>query len=215
MLQRLDVHDGALGLLGGGDGAHLQGIGVLLQQLVGHLRHRVLGGSGLTAVLQAQRQHHLALPQGDGVHQRGLDLLDHLGVVVLQQAGLGAHLDGHHTGQFQIVELLFEPVAQAHQIVVGLRILREAGLLRLLAQLLHLGGADIGQTLLARQNVHGQFLVVLQVQLIHLVEHSHILEQGDLMVLQILGDLIHVGLDLAVLGLHDLQLVAGLLEQAE
>ena len=213
MLQRLDIHDGALRLLGGGDGTHLQGIGVLLQQLVGHLRHRVLGGSGLTAVLQAQRQHHLALPQGDGVHQRGLDLLDHLGVVVLQQAGLGAHLDRHHAGQFQIVELLFEPVAQAHQIVVGLRILREAGLLRLLAQLLHLGGADVGQTLLAGQNVHGQFLVVLQVQLIHLVEHGHILEQGDLMVLQILGDLVHVGLDLAVLGLHDLQLVAGLLEQ--
>ena len=33
------------------------------------------------------------------------------------------------------------------------------------------------------------------------------------MVFQILGDLVHVGLDLAVLGLHDLQLVAGLLEQ--
>ena len=35
------------------------------------------------------------------------------------------------------------------------------------------------------------------------------------MVLQILGDLVHVGLDLAVLRLHGLQLVAGLLEQAE
>jgi hypothetical protein len=35
------------------------------------------------------------------------------------------------------------------------------------------------------------------------------------MVLQILGDLVHIGLDLAVLGLHGLQLVAGLLEQAE
>ena len=34
------------------------------------------------------------------------------------------------------------------------------------------------------------------------------------MVLQILGDLVHVGLHLAVLGLHGLQLIAGLFEQA-
>ena len=35
---RRDVYkrQGALGLLGGGDGAHLQSVGVLLQQLVGH-----------------------------------------------------------------------------------------------------------------------------------------------------------------------------------
>ena len=215
MLQRLDVDDGALRFLGSGDGAHLQRVGVLLQQVVGHLRHRVLGGGGLTAVLHAQRQHHLALPQRDGVHQRGLDLLDHQRVVVLQQAGLGTHLDGHHAGQLQIVQLLFKAVAQVHQIVVRLGILGQTGLLRLLAQLLQLRGAHLGQPLLAGQDIHGQFLVILQVQLIHLVEHGHVLQQRDLMVLQILGDLVHVGLDLAVLRLHGLQLVAGLLEQAE
>ena len=214
MLQRLDVHDGALGLLGGGDGPHLQGVGVLLQQLVGHLRHGALSRRGLTAVLQPQRQHHLALPQGNGVHQRGLDLLDHQRVVVLQQPGLGAHLHRHHPGQLQIVDLLFKPVAQVHQIVIGLCVLCRAGLLRLLAKLLQLAAAYRLQPLLTGQNVHGQFLVVLQVQLIHLVEHGHVLEQRDLVLLQRLGDLLHVGLHLAVLGLHALQSVPGLLEQA-
>ena len=41
----------------------------LAQELVGHLGDGVLGSGGLTAVLHAQRQHHLTLPQGDGVHQ--------------------------------------------------------------------------------------------------------------------------------------------------
>ena len=215
MLQRFDVHHAALRLAGGGDGTHLQRVGILLQQLVGHLRHRVLGGGGLTAVLHAQRQHHLALPQRDGIHQRGLDLLDHQRIVVLQQPGLGSHLDRHHAGQLQIVQLLFKPVAHSHQIIVGLRILGKAGLLRLLPQLLQLTGTHVRQTLLTGQDVHGQLLIILQVQLIHLVEHGHVLQQRDLMVLQILGDLVHVGLDLAVLRLHGLQLVARLLEQAE
>ena len=38
---------------------------------------------------------------------------------------------------------------------------------------------------------------------------------AELVLLKALGDLVDVGLDLAVLGLHGLQLVAGLLEQAE
>ena len=113
------------------------------------------------------------------------------------------------------MQLLLKAVAQVHQVVVGLGVLGQTRLLRLLPQLLQLRGAHLGQALLAGQDVHGQFLVVLQVQLIHLVEHGHVLQQRDLMVLQILGDLVHIGLDLAVLGLHGLQLVAGLLEQAE
>ena len=215
MLQRLDIDDGALGLLGGGDGAHLQRIGILLQQIVGHLGDGILCGGSLTAVLHAQGQHHLALPQGDGVHQGGLDLLDHQRVVVLQKPGLGAHLHGYHAGQLQIVQLLLKAVAQVHQVVVGLGVLGQTRLLRLLPQCLQLRRAHLGQALFAGQDVHGQFLVILQVQLIHLVEHGHVLQQRDLMVLQILGDLVHIGLDLAVLGLHGLQLVAGLLEQAE
>src|SRR5699024_9944190 len=34
--------------------AHLQHVGVLLQQLVGHVGHRALGGGGLAGVLQAR-----------------------------------------------------------------------------------------------------------------------------------------------------------------
>ena len=181
----------------------------MLQELVGHLGDGVLGGSGLTAVLHAQGQHHLALPQGNGVHQGGLDLLNHLGVVVLQQAGLGPHLHGHHAGQLQVVELLFKAVAQVHQVVVCLGVLGKTRLLRLPAQLLQLRGPHLRQPLLPGQNVHGQFLVILQVQLIHLVKHGHILQQGDLVLLQALGDLVHVGLHLAVLGLHGFQTAAG------
>ena len=214
MLQRLDIHHAALCLLGSGNSAHLQSVGVFLQQLIGHLRHSVLGRGGLTAVLHPQCQHHLALPQGNGVHQRGLDLLDHQGIVILQQTGLRTHLNGHHTGQLQIVDLLFKPVAHADQVVIGLCILGKAGLLRLFAQLLQLIAAHVCQTLFPGQNVHGQLFIVLQVQLIHLVKHGHVLEQRDLMILQILGDLVHVGLHLAVLCLHGLDAVAGLFEQA-
>ena len=132
----------------------------------------------------------------------------------MQEAGLGPHLHGHHAGQLQVVELLFKAVAQVHQVVVCLGVLGKTRLLRLPAQLLQLGGADLGQALLAGQNVHGQLLVILQVQLVHLVKHGHILQQGDLMLLQRLGDFVHVGLYLAVLGLHGFQTAAGFSEQA-
>ena len=107
------------------------------------------------------------------------------------------------------MELLFKPVAQVHQVVIGLGVLGKTRLLRLFAQLLQLRGPHLRQPLLPGQDIHGQFLVILQVQLIHLVKHGHILQQGDLVLLQALGDFVHVGLHLAVLGLHGLQPVAG------
>ena len=79
-----------------------------------------------------QAQHHLALPQGDGVHQGGLDLLQHQGVVVLEQTGLGAHLDGDHPGELQVVDLLLKPAAQVGEGVVGLGVLLAPRLGRLL-----------------------------------------------------------------------------------
>ena len=142
-----------------------------------------------------------------------MDLLYHLGVVILQQTGLGAHLHGDHPRQLQVVELLFKAVAQVHHVVVGLGILGKAGFFRLDAQLLQLAGAHLLQPFLAGQDVHGQFLVVLQVQLIHLIEHGNVLHQRDLMLFQRLGNAVHIGLHLAVLGLHALDLVAGLAEQ--
>ena len=84
VLKGLDVDDAALGLLGGGHGAHVQHLGVFAQQLVGHIGHGGLRRGGLTGTLQTEGEHHLALPERDGVDQRGLDFLDHHGVVVLQ-----------------------------------------------------------------------------------------------------------------------------------
>ena len=213
MLKGLDVHHRALGLFRRLDGAHFQHVRVLPQQVVGHVGHGGLGCGGLAAMLQAEGQHHLALPQGDGVHQRGLDLLQHLGVVVLQQAGLGAHLHRDHPGQLQIVELLLEPVQQVCKVVAGLSVLLGAGLGGLLPQLDQVVGAEILQPLLAGDDVHGQLFIVLGVQLIHLVEHGDVLHQGHLVLLQYLDDAVHVGLRLGIAGLHGLQLAALFLEQ--
>ena len=215
VLERLHIHNAPLGLTGGLHGAQLEHLGVFLQKLVGHLGHRALGGGGLTAVLQSQGQHHLALPQGDGIHQGGLDLLHHQRVVVLQQPGLGPHLDGDHPGQLQIVELLFKPLAHLREIVVGLGVLLGAAGLGLVPQGGQFPGPDVLQPPLARQDVHGQFLVILQVQLVHLVQHGHVLQQSQLVLLQLLDDLVHIALHLGILGLHGLQLTAGLFEQAE
>ena len=41
-----------------------------------------------------QEMHYLVLPQGDGVHNGGLDLFGHHRIVGLDQADLWAHLDG-------------------------------------------------------------------------------------------------------------------------
>ena len=133
----------------------------------------------------------------------------------MDQPGLGAHLDGDHAGELQIVELLLKAAAHIGQVVVGLGVLLGAGLGRLLAELLQLVGADLVQTLLARQNIHGQLLVILGVELVHLVQHGDVLHQGHLMALQHLGDLVHVGLRLGVGHLHGLQLVFLLFEKAE
>ena len=160
-------------------------------------------------MLQPQGEDHLALPQGDGIHQRGLDLLQHQSVVVLDEPGLGAHLDGDHPGQLQVVELLFKPGAQIGQIVVGL------GVLLAPAQLLQLHRAGLFQLLLAGQDIHGQLFVVLGVELVHLVQHGHVLHQGDLVILQHLHDLVYVGLGLGVLGLHGVEVVFLLLEEAK
>ena len=111
------------------------------------------------------------------------------------------------------MELLFKAVAQVHHVVIGLGILGQAGFLRLDAQLLQLTCAHLLQPLLAGQNVHGQFLIIFQVQLIHLIEHGNVLHQRDLMLLQGLGNAVHIGLHLAVLGLHALDFIAGLAEK--
>ena len=71
--ERLDVDDAALGFLCRLDGAHFERLGVLLQQLVGHVRDRALRLHRLLRVVQPKRQHHLVLPQRQRVGNGGLN----------------------------------------------------------------------------------------------------------------------------------------------
>ena len=112
------------------------------------------------------------------------------------------------------MQLLFKALALLRVVVVGLRILGKAARLRLFAQLLELAGADLGQTLFARDDIHGQFFVVLEVQLIHLVEHRDVLHQRDLMLFKLRNNAVHARLGLAVLRAHQLELILLLVEQA-
>ena len=113
------------------------------------------------------------------------------------------------------MELLFKALAHLHHVVIGLGVLLGAGSFRLGLQLGKVIGAYIGQLLLACQDVHGQLLVVLQVQLVHLVQHGNVLQKDYLVVFQLPDDLVHIGLHLGILGLHGLQLVLRLLQEAE
>ena len=165
-------------------------------------------------MLHAEREHHLALPEGDGIDERGLDLFDHQRVVVLEKSRLWAHLERHHARELQVMQLLFKALALLRVVVVGLRILGKAAGLCLLAQLLELAGADLGQTLFARDDIHGQLFVVLEVQLIHLVEHRDVLHQRDLMLFKLRNNAVHARLGLAVLRAHQLELILLLVEKA-
>ena len=163
----------------------------------------------------AQRQHHLVLPQRDRVHDGRLDLLGHHRVVGLDQADLRAHLDGHIAGQLQIVELLLKAVTQVGQVAGGLGILGQLGALGLLLRGLQVVGADLGQFLLAGQDVHRQLLEVDKVQLIHLIQHRDVLHQGDLVVLQLGLDALDVLVGAVVAGLELLNAVGRLFEEAK
>ena len=164
---------------------------------------------------QTQCQHHLVLPQRDGVDDGGLDLFRHHGVVVLQKADLRAHLQADVASELQIVELFLKPLALVGQIAGCLCVLRQAGSLGLVHGLLQLVCPHIGQLLFAGQNIHAQLLEVGHVQIIHLIQHGDVLEQLHLMALQHGLDLFHIGLGLVVLHLHGVQLVALLLEEAQ
>ena len=163
---------------------------------------------------QAQGQHHLVLPQGDGVHDGGLDLFRHHGVVVLQQPDLGAHLQADVAGQLQIIQLFLKALALVGKVAGGLCILRQAGDLGLVHGLLQFVGTHIGQLFLAGKDIHAQLLEVGHVQLVHLVQHGNILEQLHLMCFQHGLDLFHVGLGFVVLGLKGVQLAGFFLEEA-
>ena len=128
---------------------------------------------------------------------------------------MGTHLNGNHTREFQIVEFLLETVAKLDHIVKALRVLLRPGLLGLALQLRKLMGADVREALLARQNIHRQLFIILQVLFIELVQHGGILQQRDLMLLEFLADFVNIGLRLGILRFERLNLVFGLLKESE
>ena len=164
---------------------------------------------------QTQCQHHLVLPQGDGVDDGGLYLLGHHGVIVLQKPDLRTHLQADGAGQLKVVELFLKALALVGQIACGLCVLRQAGSLCLVHRLLQLVGAEVGQLLLAREDIHAQLFEIGHVQLIHLVQHRNILEQLHLMLFEGGLDGLDVRFRFAVLGLHVVELVALFPEEAE
>ena len=192
----------------------MQHIGVLLQQCVRHVRDLPLGLHGAAGIFDAERQHHLVLPQRDGVEHGGLDLFDKRGVVVLDHADLRRGLQRDHARQLQIVELLFEPDAFVFKIIGRLRILRQIRSLGLCAQLMQRGAAGLGQLLLTGQNIHGQLLEVLQVPLVHLIHHGYVLQQRDLVLFQLPGDAVDIDLRRREAALHLLGVDLCLAEQA-
>ena len=213
LLERLQINDAALGLLRDLDRAGVQRLGVAQQEPVRHIGNGAGGFHRLLGVIHAQPQHHLALPEGDGVHDGGLDLLGHEKVVILDHADLRGHLQGDRAGQLQIVQLLLKAADEVREIVHGLRVLGQTGLLRLRAQLGEILFAQLLHAELARDDVHRELLEIRLIELEHAVERGDVLREDDLVVLQLLGDLVHVDLGLVELRLRLLHGAGGLFEE--
>lgn len=133
--------------------------------------------------------------------------------MVLQHANLRRHLQRYLAGELKIVQLLFKAVALIGQILGGLGVHRVAGFGSLGAQLFQIALADFLQPHFAGHDIHGQLAKVGQVHLVQAVEHRHILQQLNLMLLKRGRD----GLDILryriVARLHGGQLRLGVEEQ--
>ena len=215
MLESLHIYNTALCFLGALDRGDLQRFRVLLEQLIGHIRNFSLGLGRVGGMLQANGDDHLVLPERNGVDDRGLDLFRHDSVGVLDHPDLGTCLHGDHTGQIQIIQLLLEAVAHFGIVPGRLGILLQSGPLGLFLQCLKLSLPGLFELSLAGQDVHGQFLEIIEVELIHLIQDRHILHQLDLMLLKLIGNSRNVGLDLRVFGLHVVELVGALLKESQ
>ena len=214
MLQGLNIHDAALGLLGCLHCCHLEHVSVFLQKFIGHVSDRTLSLHGLLGMGDAQGQNHLTLPQRNRIHQRGLNLFGHQGVIVLDHADLGTHLNGDLPGQLQVKEFLLKAVAHGSVVIGLLSILRQSGRIGLVIKVLQGGGPFFRQLLLTGQNVHGQLFEIVQVLVVHLVQQGDILQQNHLMVFQLTGNLVHIGFRLVIAGAHGLEIGGCLLEYA-
>ena len=193
----------------------MQHLRVLLEQVVRHVRDGALRTSGLGLVRNAEREHHLALPQRDGVHNGGLDLLDKRNLVVLHEANLRRRLHGDGAGEVQIAKLLLEARAHGLEVLRSLGVLGAAGGAGVLDKLDELAFANLRELLFARKQIHRELLEVREVQLVHLVERRRVLHERHLVVLQLVDNLVHVRLGLVVARPKRLHLVDTALEEAE
>ena len=124
-------------------------------------------------------------------------------------------MNGNNPCQLQIMEFFLKPLTHLAEIVVSLGVLLCTCRLSAGFQVRQLTGSELFQPPLSRQNVHGQFFIVLQIQLIHLVQHGDVFHQRQLVLLQLAGNLVHIGLDLGILCLHCLQPVSSLFKEAQ
>ena len=151
VLERFDVDDAALGLAGNLDSRGVQHLRVLLEQVVRHVRDSALRTGGLSLVRNAEREHHLAFPQGNSVHDGGLDLLDERDLVVLHEANLRRRLHSDGAGEVQVAELLLEARAHGLEVLRSLGVLGAAGGAGMLDKLDELAFANLCELLLARE----------------------------------------------------------------
>ena len=162
-----------------------------------------------------ERQYHLALPQRNCIHDRGLDLFHHHGIIVLYQSDLRCCLDGDHSRQFQIMNLLFKSSAHRLQISGRLCILCKSAGLRFRQEFLQLSLLHFFQLFLSCQNIHRQLFKICQVQFIHLIQNRNIFHQLYLMSLQSLADLVDIRLRLGIFCFQCLNLICLLFEDSE
>ena len=157
--------------------------------------------------MHAKCQHHLALPERQGIGKGGLNPFHQQTVVVLEQPDLRRHLNGDLAGQLQVMQLLFKPVALGGEVVRLLGVHRVTAGLGLGLQRFQVVLADLGKLLVARNDVESQLVEVVVVLVIQAVKHGDVLEQLRLVSFQGIGDVLNVHGHLVIPRLHPGNLV--------
>ena len=142
--------------------------------------------------MHAKCQHHLTLPERQGIGKGGLNPFHQQTVVVLEQPDLRRHLKGNRFGQLKIINLLLKAIDLSGEISCCLSILGKPALLCLLHQCWKLHCLGMLQLLLTGQNVHGELFIILHIQLIHLIQHCNVFQKRNLMTFHHLTDLVHI-----------------------
>ena len=196
------VDDAALGFPCGLDGSGLELFGIALEEIVGHVGNSLLCMESFLCVLHAKGDDHLGFPERDGIGNGGLDALRQHIVIGLHEANLGAHLDGDHTGQLEVMDALLKAVNELCKVVCSLCICRIGGFLSLCEERREILLTQLLQLELACDDVQGQLMVIFLILGIEAIQHLRVRNQLLLVALQGVDDFGDVDLDLIELGLH-------------